>query len=482
MAKTSATTMPLCPPSSPPTATSRPARAPRRTQVLSWLANVPDELWIIPSCEITTPERRRGRCRANRLVGGRCMIEATTPVSCRLDREASGRLIAGNRQETNDLLARLTADLPRLAAEVAADLDAQTTPETTEVIVRRLLAAIAAAPRLGEAELRRLRAEGAQAAREGRPLAAPIDAYLSSAWVTWDRAVAIARPGESEALATLASALLRAGDDIAAALSDGYTAAERALARTAGAVTQAVLDELLSPTLRDAAQSARLARRASLVGLDPAASYDVLVARGESELTPESPLVGELSRRLSRDPVRRPHLVAARGGDLVAIATGPWMEGGPFERLTRGLSDGERWWGVYAGPASIDTVANAYSTAIDALRVAPVVLQPGSLAAAFDLALERALVADPALSAVGADRWLKPLESAGRGSADLVPTLEAWFRSGESIVAAARALGVAPRTVSYRLERIARVLGERQLSGLTRERLATALAVRRLLR
>ena len=48
-------------------------------------------------------------------------------------------------------------------------------------------------------------------------------------------------------LGALGAALLRAGDDIAAALADGYTAAERALAATAGATRQAILEELLAP-------------------------------------------------------------------------------------------------------------------------------------------------------------------------------------------------------------------------------------------
>jgi hypothetical protein len=389
-------------------------------------------------------------------------------------------LVAESRQ-ISPLLDRLSASLASLAAEVAIDLGGDMSEAATRPIVEHLLTALRSGPRLGPAALRRLRSEGAQAATEGRPLAAPIDAYLSSTWVIWDHAVAIARPGEAGELASLGSRLLRAGDDVAAALADGYTAAERALARSAGAATQAVLDELLTAAPRDAPALARMARRASLVGLDPAATYHVLVVRGPDELTVESPLVAEVARRLARDSRRRPHLALARGGDLVAIMGGSNPGSEPFTGLTRDLTGWSDWWAVSAGPATLEDLASANAAALDALRVVTTVAEPRTLTSADALALERALVADPALAAEGARRWLDPLESAGRGSTELLPTLEAWLSSGQSVVATARVLGVAPRTVSYRLERIARLFGERDMGGKLRERLTVALLVRRLL-
>jgi hypothetical protein len=375
---------------------------------------------------------------------------------------------------------RLAADEARIATDVAADIGTTTSSHAATAIVRRLLKVVAGGRRIGAAEVRRLRAEGAEAARAGQPLARPIDAWLSAAWVTWDRAIAIARPDEGSELAVLGSGLLRAGDDIAAALADGYTAAEQALSRSAGAATQAVLDELLTPGQRDAPAIARLARRAALTGLEPNERYHVLVLRQRSELTSDSEPIHELGRRLARDPERRDHLVAARSGDLVAIASGVWPDGGPFEGHLTDFPF-EDWWAVTAGPASIDQLANTYAEALDGLRVARAAVAPRLIARATDLALERAVVADPALAASGADRWLEPLASAGRGSSALLPTLQAWLDSGQSIVATARSLGVAARTVSYRLERIARLLGAPTLGARECERLTTALLVRRLL-
>ena len=230
--------------------------------------------------------------------------------------------------------------------DVVADLgDAD--PDRVGVTVLRFLDMITGGAGLGEADRLRLRQEGSAAARLGQPLAAPMDAYLSTAWVTWDHALDLEPPLDVAAMRVLGAALLRAGDDIAAALSDGYTTAERALAATAGAARQAILDELLTRAPSDPAAVARLLRRAALGGLDPAADHHLLLLRPSGEPEGHAELVEELARRLARDPARRPHLVAARGPDVVALAGGPWREGRPFEETTADLTD-EPWWAVVA--------------------------------------------------------------------------------------------------------------------------------------
>jgi hypothetical protein len=387
------------------------------------------------------------------------------------DSQQSGRLAS--------LLDRLRERVPDLARDLAADLGGSD-PHQAESTVLRFLDMIGGGPGLGEADRLRLRQEGASAARMGQPLAASMDAYLSTAWVTWDHALDLEPPLEVAAMRSLGAALLRAGDDIAAALSDGYTAAERALAATAGAARQAILDELLTQAPSDSATLARVLRRAALAGLDPTHEHHLLVLRTGSERESPGELVEELARRLARDPVRRPHLVAARGPDLVALAGLSWRDGRPFAEPTADLTD-EPWWAVVAGPMPLEGVARAYVEAVDALRVAPLVLPVHALVPVTDLALERALVADPVLAAAGVDRWLGPLAGAPRGGPELVRTLTAWLGSGQSVTATARALAVAPRTVSYRLERIAVSMGMRALDPDTVARLSAALLVARLL-
>jgi hypothetical protein len=72
---------------------------------------------------------------------------------------------------------------------------------------------------------------------------------------------------------------------------------------------------------------------------------------------------------------------------------------------------------------------------------------------------------------------LGPLADADRHGS-LVVTLEAWFAARESIAHAAAALGVAPRTVSYRLRRAEALLGHPIAAR--RAELETALRVQRL--
>ena len=170
----------------------------------------------------------------------------------------------------------------------------------------------------------------------------------------------------------LGAALLRAGDDIAAELAEGYTAAERAVAATAGAARQAILEELLTGDPADPAAVSRLLRRAALAGLEPGQPHDLLVLRPAGEPERPADLAQELERRLARDPVRRPFLAAARGPDLVALAASPWRDGRPFADTVADLTDAP-WWGVVAGPVPLEGVAAAYVDAVDALRVVPAI-------------------------------------------------------------------------------------------------------------
>jgi hypothetical protein len=383
----------------------------------------------------------------------------------------------------SSLVAGLLAGRDRIATDVAADLGGDATAEAVTPVVERFLRALAGGHRLSGAELVAFRSEGAAAANAAIPLARPLDAYLSTAWVTWEHVV---NPGPGGAvapagvLASLGAALLRAGDDIAAALADGYTRAERALAARAGATRRAVLDELLIPTSPGVVAQTRLSRRAVLVGLDPAMPYGLLLVRAATELEDEGPEVEEVARRLARDPARRPHLVSVRDGDLVVLLAGPWQGLGPAERAVIGAVPGS-WWGVGVTPDLLPTLPRAYAAALDALRVAPACAPAGTMTDVRTMALERSLVADPELAAAGVERWLGPLVGSGRGGEALVTTLEAWLDEGLAVTGTARALGVAPRTVTYRLERAARLLGLPELDAAARERLATALLTRRLL-
>src|SRR5512147_1036511 len=73
--------------------------------------------------------------------------------------------------------------------------------------------------RLTRAGVQRLAAAGARAASEGLALPLVVDAWLTSGWVLWR---SLAREEPAAGHARLAGALLRALDDGAKALADGY--------------------------------------------------------------------------------------------------------------------------------------------------------------------------------------------------------------------------------------------------------------------
>jgi hypothetical protein len=377
------------------------------------------------------------------------------------------------------IIDRLRARLPELVRDVASDLD-EADADRVAPTVGRFLDMITSGPGLGEADRHRLRQEGAVAARQGQALATTLDGYLSTAWVTWDHALRIRPPLEVPAMRALGAALLRAGDDITAEVAEGYTTAERALAATAGAARQAILEELLSPAPSDPAAASRLLRRATLAGLDAGEAHRLLVLRPSVDVEGLADLGDELGRRLGRDPARRPWLVAVRGSDVVAVVGGAWRDARPFVAATTDLAD-DPWWGIVAGPVPLEGVAAAYADAIDALRLAPSLLPEHTLADVGGLALERAMVADPRLATAGVERWLAPLADAPRGGPELIRTLAAWLGAGQSVTATARALRVAPRTVSYRLARIATLLEVPDLTPDVVARLSSALLVARLL-
>ncbi len=140
------------------------------------------------------------------------------------------------------------------------------------------------------------------------------------------------------------------------------------------------------------------------------------------------------------------------------------------------------WWAVSRGDVSLAGLAGAHQEVLDGLRVVAALVPGRRVVPVAELALERALVADPDLAAAAVDRWLGPIVTAPRGGAALLATLEASFAADGSVVGTARLLGVATRTVSYRLERIAQLLGVPELDAEVRARLVSALLIRRLMR
>jgi hypothetical protein len=134
------------------------------------------------------------------------------------------------------------------------------------------------------------------------------------------------------------------------------------------------------------------------------------------------------------------------------------------------------------GPVGVGGPA-AFRSAHEQARLAERIARGRRPAAVVDLrsvALEALALGDQRTAFAVARAELGPLAgAAGSRNAHLRDTLEAWFAAHESVPATATALGIAPRTVTYRLRRTEALLGHPIAAR--RAELEAALRVDRLL-
>ncbi|OGN81173.1 MAG: hypothetical protein A2X23_06840 [Chloroflexi bacterium GWC2_73_18] len=388
-------------------------------------------------------------------------------------------LIEALRQELEPIVAEIVRDV------ASPDEDLEALAVSTRAAVESTIAALLRTEELTPDELTRLRLAGSRAAREGEPLQRLLDRYLTSGWVLW---AAASRPptGDSAALAALGTALLKAGDSAAGALAEGYGQAEREIAARTGAARREFLDELLELAPDDPAAAARITRRAAHFGLTPGDRYRVLVAGIDRELEDEAPEVLRVTLALDRpgrsgrDGAASPPIIATTRGRLVLLARSSWPGVGALDAVLDDLAGPEGWLAVEAPlAAGLARVAPAFGAAFGALLVAERLGLRGHRTAD-DLLLERALLADEGLLRAAIDRELGPILDAPRNGEELLRTVGAYVAARQNLRAAARALGVGVRTVSYRLARVEQLLG-RPLAGDEVLRLTTSLFARRLL-
>lgn len=388
-----------------------------------------------------------------------------------------------------DLLEALQLEMDPIVAEIVRDVagpgdDLEELAVSVRAAAESTIVDLLRADELSGARISRLRFAGSRAAREGEPLQRLLDRYLTSGWVLW--AAATGRPtGSRTAVAALGTALLKAGDAAAAALSEGYAAVEREIAARTGAARREFLDELLDLPPSDPAAAARLARRAAHFGLAPNETSRVLVAGVGRELEDEGPEILRVALTLDRpsrsgDAALGVPIIATKRGRLALLARASWPGVAALERVLDELAGPHGWVAVEAPPAtSLVGVAGAFGAAFDALQVAERLGLDGRHTAD-DLLLERALLADERLLRAAVDRELGPIRDAPRNGEELLRTIDAYLAARQNLRTAASVLGVAVRTVSYRLARVEGLIG-RPLVGDVALRLSTALLARRLL-
>lgn len=278
--------------------------------------------------------------------------------------------------------------------------------------------------RLGQPTRAGLATQAARAASEGIPLPLLVDTWLTSGWVLWNQ---LAGGVPTPDVRKVAGALLRALDDGAQALAEGYVREQRNAVRRNEAARAALLDGLLGEGSPDAVIAA-----AGRLGVDLMGSQAVLVVDGVSEAVLE---------RL-RDAGA---LAAPREGQVVAVLRGPAPRGPEPAGLGR--------------PAvGVDGIRASYGQARRALSVALRLGLQGVVP--YDEVLPEILIGhDRSALEDLVETTLGGLRGARHGAGPLLETLEAYFAAGLAVAATARDLGIHERTVRYRLARIAELTG-----------------------
>lgn len=213
-------------------------------------------------------------------------------------------------------------------------------------------------------------------------------------------------------------------------------------------VGYAFLDSLL---VGDFSLTAQAAERALLLGFSPAEVYRV----GVLVLHTGLPLAGESFQRRERlARALRLRLQAAGGPPLISLSGNQI----PF-LLPDSVDIGTLWADLQAPDLSL-ALGRAYR-GVEGVRrgyrelqaVVPL-LRPGELQRAEALLLPRLLAGDLAARAEFLDELLLPLRRARHGD-DLVASLLAFARHGFRLARAAEALYIHPKTLAYRLGRVA---------------------------
>ena len=266
------------------------------------------------------------------------------------------------------------------------------------------------------------------------------------------------------------AALLRAGDDIAAALCGWlHRRGTGTRLRPRGAMRQADPGGAADDPTRHGPcgreRGCRGARRSWAWTRRPSTTCSCSARRADGEGHGE--LVEELARRLARDPARRPQLVAdARRRTSSPSPAARGVMARPFGDAVAGLSHRRRGGRTWRARCPRRAGRRHTRRRWTRLRVVPAMsAAPGG---SRSLASPSSEPSWPTRSSrpLGVDRWLGPLLTRGPGwsASSFGPWRHGW-RRGESVAATARVLRVAPRTVSYRLDRVARLLGVRALDA-----------------
>ena len=307
---------------------------------------------------------------------------------------------------------------------------------------------------------------GRSAAQAGVALRALVDLYLSAAWRLWRHLPEVIDAERNPAAVVQAGeVMLRAADDVVAALAEGYQLARRDLVSTQVAARREFVDDLLSGGTQ---ALAGLVERAGLFGLSLVGPHAVLVVQAEQPFTDSSPLTRMLERSIMGAKADADALVSTKDGALVVVFAAPDRRAvdGVISGLKGALPSDEPATGVrlhrtapvgawrigvggaHQGPGGVRL---SYEQAQEALELGLRFGRQERVLDAADMLMHRVLVRDDTAMRELVHAVLHPLTTARGGAEPLLRTLEAYFEANGNASLAARSLHLSVRAMTYRL-------------------------------
>lgn len=341
----------------------------------------------------------------------------------------------------------------------------------TDGYVDIVLAVARTGRRLTRKERDDRRAVGHRAAERNVPLSTLVDGYLGATRRAWNDLRDTPPTGAHD----VTSAILRAANDAIVALAHGYDDAHRSAIRAEEALRREFIDDLLHGN-----DPGRLAERAGRYGLQLAGHHLVAVVRDGPAFTDTDDRTHAIAESVRSRLNPTGVLVTTKDELLVCIVEGG--DGAALHEHIRSALGDERpgTIGVGRPRPGPGGVAHSYDDARTALDLTGRLGISAQHLLGADLLVYQVLGRDRAATVELVDTVLVPLQQARGGAQPLLDTLSAYFQTGNA-TAAARALHLSVRALTYRFARIHRLTGYDPATPEHRYTLETAVLGARLL-
>lgn len=305
------------------------------------------------------------------------------------------------------------------------------------------------------------RASAVRRYHQGVPLQALLHAYRLWGHTVWEEVISAADSiSDPYAALAIAGGVMRHVDLVSTAVAQAYL--EEASGTTQD--REQLRRKLLEAVVTGTAVTSRIQRQAAAVDIDLCAQHIVVLVR-QKELSNAEPDSLRASLRTVREVLAagtiRPVLTGIRDEEVVAVLPVAALSRDEIRTRAGRLAKELPSWiiGVGRGHCDEGGIARSYQEAQESITAA-LAMGPRPRAYIFSEALLEHLVRTSRFRNELLEETVLPVEAYDHAhSAQLVETLAAYVEARFNLTHTARALGVQPNTVSYRLGRIGDITG-----------------------